>query len=157
MSPKWQCWRSRVALQLCQLWHDLIRASLGDGGLQSCSDSHRPRALIQSWPRLSGRPSSGSGRHLSTVRHRRAYTPGHGALEAATAPFTRLPLPIFVSVALCACRSGGAEVHRRRELGEPVCHHRRATARFIFPSAPQHPPLPSPPSRRVKRAVVRPH
>ena len=57
----WQCCRTRLELQLCQLHHLLIRFGLGDNHCQSRSISRWSRGSIQSWAHRRGCPD----RHLS--------------------------------------------------------------------------------------------
>jgi len=51
----WQCWRTQLALQLCQLHHHLIRHGSGDQLYRSCSVSRWSCCLIQSRARRRGR------------------------------------------------------------------------------------------------------
>jgi len=59
----WQCCRTQLVLQLCQLHHLLTRLGLEDNHRQSCSISRWSRCLIQSRARRRGRLA----RHLAAI------------------------------------------------------------------------------------------
>jgi len=132
----WQCCRTQLVLQLCQLHHLLIRCGLGDNRCRSHSFRRPSPWLNRSRARRRGRPAKEQWRHLAPVRRPwpRSSAPSARMTSTAT-PRTHWTRPFSPPSRSLARNAAAASSPSRAHSGElkraPRCvatHQNSSTA-----------------------------